>query len=89
MIPVLDPAALGGLLLLFANAFAAYATAVRPHHPVGQPGVGADPLLHVRATCIAGQENVGYALAAWMILIMLVTIGVYLVLRRRAERWQR
>ena len=38
---------------------------------------------------IAGKANVGYAMAAWMIVIMLVTIGVYLVLRRRAERWQR
>ena len=87
-IPVLTPAALGGMLLLFANAFAAYATAFAL-------STGSSKLVSVQirfflqGNTITGKANLGYALAAWMILLMLVTIGVYLLLRRRAERWQR
>ena len=40
---------------------------------------------YMQGNVIAGQANVGYALAAWMIVIMLVTIGIYLLLRRRAD----
>ena len=36
----------------------------------------------------AGEDAVGYSLAAWMILIMAVAMALYWVLRRRAERWQ-
>ena len=85
-IPVLTPAALGGMLLLFANAFAAYATAYAL-------STGASELVSVQirfflqGNTITGKENVGFALAAWMIILMLVTIGVYLLLRRRSERW--
>jgi putative spermidine/putrescine transport system permease protein len=87
-IPVLAPAALGGTLLLFANAFAAYATAY-------SLTTGASKLVSVQirfflqGNTITGKANLGYALAAWMIVLMLVTIAVYLLLRRRAERWQR
>ena len=87
-IPVLAPAALGGMLLLFANAFAAYATAFAL-------STGASKLVSVQirfflqGNTITGKANLGYALAAWMIVLMLVTIGVYLLLRRRAERWRR
>ncbi len=87
-IPVLAPAAMGGTLLLFANAFAAYATAYAL-------STGAAKLVSVQirfflqGNTITGKANLGYALAAWMVVLMLVTIGIYLLLRRRAERWQR
>jgi putative spermidine/putrescine transport system permease protein len=87
-IPVLAPAALGGMLLLFANAFAAFATAY-------SLSTGASKLVSVQirfflqGNTITGKANLGYALAAWMIVLMLVTIAVYLLVRRRAERWQR
>jgi putative spermidine/putrescine transport system permease protein len=87
-IPVLTPAALGGLLLLFANSFAAYATATALTTQSAQL-VSVQIRFYLQGNVIAGQENVGYALAAWMIVIMLVTIAIYLVLRRRSERWQR
>ena len=32
---------------------------------------------------------VGFALAAWMIIIMTLSMVGYLLLRRRAERWRR
>jgi putative spermidine/putrescine transport system permease protein len=85
---VLTPAALGGLLLLFANAFAAYATAVALTTQSAEL-VSVQIRFYLQGNLITGQENVGYAMAAWMILIMLVTIALYLLLRRRSERWQR
>jgi putative spermidine/putrescine transport system permease protein len=86
--PVLTPAALGGLLLLFANSFAAYATAYALTTQSANL-VSVQIRFYMSGNVIAGQANVAYALAAWMIVIMLVTVGVYLLLRRRAERWQR
>jgi len=86
--PVLAPAALGGLLLLFANAFAAFATAYALTTQSANL-VSVQIRFYMSGNVLAGQANVAYALAAWMIVIMLVTVGVYLILRRRAERWQR
>jgi putative spermidine/putrescine transport system permease protein len=86
--PVLAPATLGALMLLFANSFAAYATAFALTSESGSL-VPVQIRFYMAGNVIAGQANVGYALAAWMIVIMLATIGFYLLLRRRAERWQR
>jgi len=87
-IPVLTPAALGGMLLLFANAFAAYATAFALSTGSAEL-VPVQIRFYLQGDNITGKANIGYALAAWMILIMLATIGFYLLLRRRAERWQK
>jgi putative spermidine/putrescine transport system permease protein len=87
-IPVLAPAALGGMLLLFANSFAAYATAFA----LTTGSSNLVPLqirFYLQGNAITGKQGLGYALAAWMILIMLATMGAYLLLRRRAERWRR
>ena len=35
-----------------------------------------------------GEDAVGYALAAWMIVIMAFAMTLYWVARKRAERWQ-
>ena len=35
-----------------------------------------------------GEDAVGYALAAWMIIIMVVCMSLYWFARKRAERWQ-
>ena len=87
-IPVLAPAALGGMLLLFANAFAAYATAFALSTAASNL-VPVQIRFFLQGNTITGKANLGYALAAWMIVIMLVTMAVYLLLRRRAERWRR
>jgi putative spermidine/putrescine transport system permease protein len=86
-LPVLMPALLGGFLLLFANAFSAYATA----KAMTQKSLIV-PLrinFYFRGDISTGEEQLGFALAAWMILIMTVCMGLYWVLRKRAERWQR
>jgi putative spermidine/putrescine transport system permease protein len=85
--PVLMPSILGGALLLFANAFSAYATAYALSS-------GASDLVPVQirfflqGNTITGKGNLGYALATWMIVILTVSLVCYLMLRRRAETWR-
>jgi putative spermidine/putrescine transport system permease protein len=87
-IPILAPSILGGILLLFANAFSAYATA---YALTG----GSSSLVTIQiqfflqGNTITGKGQLGFALAAWMIIIMAVSMTGYLLLRRRAERWRR
>ncbi|MEY2627912.1 MAG: hypothetical protein RJB08_1671 [Actinomycetota bacterium] len=87
-LPILSPALLGGYLLLFANAFSAYATA----YALSSGGAQLIPVqirFFLQGNTITGKDNLGYAMAAWMILIMIVTMTAFLLLRRRAERWRR
>jgi putative spermidine/putrescine transport system permease protein len=87
-IPLLFPSLLGGALLLFANAFAAYATAFAL-------SAGASRLVSVQirfflqGETITGKANLGYALSAWMIIVMIVAMTGYLGLRRVSESWRR
>ena len=84
--PLLLPPFLGGLLLLFANAFAAYATAavlVSQGNPI-------TPLFirsAVTSEVLLGQENLGFALALQMIVVVSLVMGAYALLLRRAARW--
>lgn len=84
--PVLLPSFLGSTLLLFANAFAAYATAAA----LVSQGSPILPLL-VRATftseVVLGQANVGKALALSMVLVVAVVMSTYAWLQRRTSRW--
>jgi len=86
--PLLTPAFLGSALLLFANAFAAYATAAALVSQ-GSPIV---PLL-IRAALtsevVLGQSGFAYALALEMIIIVAVVMTAYNVLVRRTARWLR
>lgn len=86
-LPVLAPSLLGGFLLLFANSFSAYATAAA----ISQKSLIV-PLrigFYLRGDVSANEDQLGFSLAAWMIVIMMVCMGLYWVLRKRAERWQR
>lgn len=85
--PLLVPGLMGGGLLLFANAFSAYATA----YALSSGGSKLVPVqirFFLQGNTITGKGNLGYALAAWMIIILAVTMCGYLVLRRRSERWR-
>lgn len=86
-LPVLLPSMMGTMILLFGNAFGAHATA---YALTGG--------LFNLATLLIGQQisgdvlhnpGLGYAVAMGMIIIMAVSILVYSVLQRRAERWLR
>ncbi|WP_416276399.1 ABC transporter permease [Mycolicibacterium sp. J2] len=85
-VPLLTPAFLGSLLLLFANAFAAYATAAALVSQ-GSPIV---PLL-IRAALtsevVLGQSGFAYALALEMIVVVAVVMVAYNALVRRTARW--
>ena len=87
-LPLLTPAFLGSALLLFANAFAAYATAAALVSQ-GSPIV---PLL-IRAALtsevVLGQAGLAYALALEMIVVVAVVMVAYNVLVRRTARWLR
>ena len=76
------------MLLLFANAFAAYATAAVLVSQ-GQPIV---PLLirqAITSEVLLGQANVGFALALEMIVVVTVVMVAYSLLLRRTSRWMR
>ncbi|GAA2142350.1 ABC transporter permease subunit [Nocardioides koreensis] len=86
--PLLRPAFLGSALLLFANAFAAYATAAA----LVSQGAPITPLL-IRAALtsevVLGQANFGYALALEMVVVVAVVMTLYAWLLRRTSRWLR
>lgn len=84
-LPVLAPSMLGGFLLLFANAYSAYATAYALNTQSNLVPIKISFFLQGDVT---GRSPMPFALATWMILFMAVSMGGYLVLRKRAERWQ-
>jgi putative spermidine/putrescine transport system permease protein len=88
VVPLLTPAFLGSALLLFANAFAAYATAAALISQ-GSPIV---PLL-IRAALtsevVLGQSGFAYALALEMVVVVAVVMMAYNILVRRTARWLR
>ena len=85
-LPVLAPSLLGGFLLLFANSFSAYATAAALTDT--SRVVSLRLAFFLGGDVNAGEDAVGYSLASWMIIIMAVSMGLYWILRKRAERWQ-
>ncbi len=87
-LPILTPALLGGFLLLVANAFAAYATAFALSSG-GSRLVPVQIRFFLQGDTITGKTNLGYALAAWMVIITGVLVTGFQLLMRRAERWRR
>jgi putative spermidine/putrescine transport system permease protein len=83
-LPVLAPSLLGGFFLLFANAFSAYATAAALTNKslIVPLRIG----FYLRGD-FGGEEQLGYSLATWMVIVMAVCVSVYWLLRKRAERW--
>ncbi|MFI8999284.1 ABC transporter permease [Streptomyces sp. NPDC053541] len=85
-LPVLLPSLLGGLVLLFGSAFAAYATAAAM---VGSavPLVTLQISDAISGNVLVGQENVALALSLDMVVIAGLVMAVYLPLQRRSSRW--
>lgn len=87
-IPILTPAVIGSFFLLFASAFAAYATA----NVLTQ---GTIPLLPlqvgtlVSGDVVADQANVGFAMGLVMIVVVGIAMTFYTYLDRRASRWRK
>jgi len=86
--PILAPSFLGAVLLLFANAFSAYATAAALVSQ-GSPIVPLKIAEAMSGEVVLGQANVGKALALGMIVVVAVVMALYALLQRRASRWLR
>ena len=84
--PVLLPPFLASLLLLFANAFSAYATAyaltsgVVPLVPIQIGSL-------VSGNVVADQQNLGKALGLGMIVVVALVMAIYNWMQRRTSRW--
>jgi putative spermidine/putrescine transport system permease protein len=84
--PVLMPAFLGCVLLLFGSALSAYATAealTSGSIPLTSIQIGS----FLNGNVLAGQTNVGKALALGMVLIIAVAMTLYALAQRRAAKW--
>jgi putative spermidine/putrescine transport system permease protein len=84
--PILAPSFLGALLLLFTNAFSAYATA-QALISQGCVLITQQIACQMQSEVVLGQENVGKALALGMIVIVSGVMAVYALIQRRASRW--
>ena len=86
--PLLAPAFLGCTLLLFANAFSAYATAAVL---ITQGGVLVPLQISALFTSETGQAQPGLAKALALSMVVIVTIVTvfYALLQRRTSRWLR
>ncbi len=85
-LPILMPSFIGALLLLFTNAFSAYATAaalVSQGSPLVPLQIGGT----FSSEVILGQENVGKAMALAAVLVVAVVMVIYAAIDKRASRW--
>ncbi len=86
-LPILFPSLLGTMILLFGNAFGAYATAYALTGgnlqlitiQIGAQMTG--DVLH--------NPALGYAMALGMVIIMALSIALYTLLQRQSEKWLR
>jgi putative spermidine/putrescine transport system permease protein len=86
-LPILAPSILGAMILLFGNAFGAQATAFQ----LTGGTLNLVPLIigaQIRGD-VLHNPGLGYAMAMGMVVIMGISIFLYTVLQRRAERWLR
>ncbi|GHO45950.1 ABC transporter permease [Ktedonospora formicarum] len=85
-LPILFPSLIAATMLLFANAFGAFATA----YALAQGNINLVPILISFA--VAGNVSVniglGNALAVGMILVLFITVSLYIFMLRRASVWQ-
>jgi len=87
-LPVLAPAVLGGMFLLFGSGFSAYATA----EALTAGTIAITPIQIgdiLNGNVLANQANLGYALGFSMIVILMISVVGYALLRRRTSRWLR
>jgi putative spermidine/putrescine transport system permease protein len=84
-LPILAPSLLGTILLLFGNAFGAYATAYALTG--GQLGLITIQIGAQMRGDVLRNPNLGYAMALGMVVVMAVSIVGYTWLQRLSERW--
>ncbi|MGD0083523.1 MAG: ABC transporter permease subunit [Acidimicrobiales bacterium] len=83
--PIVAPSVFGMMVLLFGNAFSAYATA----ETLGVTNLVTVWIAQLVNGNITVDPQVAYALAFGMIVIIVVTVTIYTLIQRRASRWLR
>jgi putative spermidine/putrescine transport system permease protein len=86
-LPVLWPSLLGAMVLLFGNAFSAYATP----YALSSGYINLVPVMIGEAVNgdLASNPQLGASLAFGMIVVIAVAVAIYAVLQRRTARWLR
>jgi putative spermidine/putrescine transport system permease protein len=84
--PVLAPPVIGATMLLFASAFAAYATA-RALVGSSVPLVTLQIADALSSNVVVGSESLGKALALGMVVLIGVVMAFYAWVQRRTQRW--
>ncbi|MGY1803505.1 ABC transporter permease [Blastococcus sp. SYSU D00922] len=84
--PVLAPPVIGATMLLFASAFAAYATA-RALVGSSIPLVTLQIADALSSNVVVGSENLGKALALGMVVLIGLVMLFYAWVQRRTSRW--
>jgi len=85
-IPVMAPAFIGSLLILFGNAFSAYATALALVG-VTIPLVPAGIQSAINGNVLVNESHIALALGVEMIVIVMIIMTGYWMVQRRARRW--
>ena len=86
-LPILLPSLLSAVVLLFGNAFGAYATA----YALTGGFLNLVPILigaQIQGNVLY-DPNLGYALAIGMVVVMIITLLAYLGLQRLTSRWMK
>jgi putative spermidine/putrescine transport system permease protein len=84
-LPVLAPSLLAGWILLFGNAFSAYATAYALTS--GNISLVTTEISAVLSGNVSSEPQVGGALSVGMIVVMVLVLALSQTLARRASRW--
>jgi putative spermidine/putrescine transport system permease protein len=84
--PILFPSFVGATLLLFTNAFSAYATAAALVSQA-QPLVPLQIAGTFTSETVLGQANVGKAMALAMVVVVAIVMAIYAWLDRRSSKW--
>ena len=85
-LPVLMPSLIASAMLLFANAFAAFATA----YSLAQGNINLVPIQisFVVNGNVSLDPGLGNAMSVGMIIVLMVVVLVYTAMLRRANKWQ-
>jgi putative spermidine/putrescine transport system permease protein len=86
-LPILTPSILGAVILLFGNAFAAYATA----YALTGGGISLVPIIigYYYSGNVLSNPHFAQALAFGMFVVLAITMLIYIPLQRRSARWMR
>lgn len=85
-LPILSPVIITGILLLFVNAFSAYATVYALSSSGGQL-VPLQIRFILQGNVITGEQDLGYALVTVTMILLAVAMVAINLLQRRFARW--